>query len=451
MDYRILVLLFFIVLYGVRVLYVFSSKRNPGFLVVSLFVFFLPFTVNLTHFPNFPEVRSGAFNQTFGLEIYLFFFVALSVYALLIQRKLIVNRTGNIIAISFLLVFLFSYLNPANTIQLHTLLLFIRLFLFLGVFVLISQVFKRDIVFKGIFDGFAGLVFLQFVLAIAYPILGIKEVTNLFLDGAMHWAVEGRGGRNSAIGIFGHPGNLALFMTVCIAMFYSCFLHNINKRGALFFLGLSIVTLFLTLSRSGLLAIIISFPIMFIVYRKPDRSVFSLRNILIFVFGSSLLLLLIIALTPIGDYFHDDNFADMGSARMIHWVAGYEVFIRNPLLGVGLNTHLNYFAEQLPILDGFFARSPIHNIHIIILSEMGLLGLLFWFAFIVKSIKSSQRQLTLSPHREVSALNLTLIGVVTNYFIYGFFGWAPFANEQLSIFFLIYFFAYNYKERKVQV
>lgn len=451
MDYRILILLFFIVLYGVRVLYVLSSRKNPGFLVVSLFVFFLPFTVNLKHFPYYPEVRSGAFNQTFGIEPYLFFFVALSLYALLIHRKLKVTRTGNIIAISFLLVFLFSYLNPANTIQLRTLLLFIRLFLFLGVFVLISQFFKRDVVFKGIFDGFAGLIMLQFVLAIAFPILGIKEATNLFLDGAMYWAVEGRGGRNSAIGVFGHPGNLALFLSVCIAMFFSCFLHSINKRGALFFLVLSIVTLFLTFSRSGLLASIISFPIMFIVYKKPHRSVFSLRNIIIFVFGSSLLLFLIIAFTPIGNYFHDDNFVDMGSARLIHWVAGYEVFIRNPLLGVGLNTHLNYFAEQLPILDGFFARSPIHNIHIIILSEMGLFGLLFWFAFIVKSIQSSQRQLILSPHREVSALNLTFIGVVTNYFIYGFFGWAPFANEQLPIFFLICFFAFNYRERKAQL
>jgi len=449
MDYRIFVLLIIIGIYGIRVLYGFYKNRSFSFLIVSLFVFFLPFTLNLIHFPAYPDSRSGAFNQTFALEPYVFFFIFCSFYVIIIQRKLLINRLGNVVSVTLLLIFILSYFNPANTFPLRTLLLFIRLIVFTGVLVLVSQMFTQKVVFKGIYDGFAGLVLLQFILAIAFPILGIKEVTNIFLEGAMDWAVEARGGRNSAIGIFGHPGNLALFMSVCIVMFYSFFLHNIRKRTSLFLLVLSVFTLFTSFSRSGLISSIISFLIISFVYKKPHRSFFSLKNLVLLMVGGGLLLLFVIVFTPIGEYFHNDDFSQMASARMIHWIAGYEVFIRHPLLGVGLNSHLTFFSEKLPILDGFFARSPIHNIHIIILSEMGIFGFLLWFIFIIKSIRDAQKQLTLSMHREASALNLTLIGALVSYFIYGFFGWAPFANEQLSVLFLIYYFAFNYKSCEI--
>lgn len=441
---RVIVLLILLGIYIGRFLYLILRKEKPGFLFVSLLVFFLPFTLNLVHFPEFPAVRSGAFNQTFGLEPFVFFLFGFFMYAIIVKNRLEFEKSLYFFGVLFF-IFLYSVFSPSNTAPLSTFLFFLRVVLLLLTFIFVSHIFDKETVKKGIYDGFLGLVLLMFILAMAFPVLGIKEVTNLFLDGAMEWAVEARGGRNSAIGIFGHPGNLALFSCVCSALFFSFFLHGIKRKTSFFIFFLSVITLFLSYSRSGLLAFVIMLPVLYLVHKKPDSSIFSFKNVLLYGGGSGIILLFIILFTPMGAYFGGENFTAMAMARVVHWVAGYEAFIRNPVMGVGLNTHLVYFAEKLPILEGFFARSPIHNIHIIILCEMGALGLLAWMYFIISNIQKSQLQVVLNDDKEVSALNLALIGIIISYFVYGFFGWAPFANEQVSVFLLIFFFASHYR------
>jgi O-antigen ligase len=284
-------------------------------------------------------------------------------------------------------------------------------------------------------------VLLQLVLSICFPVLGLTQVLYIRGEEAAYWAIgETRGGRLSALGIFLHPGNLALFICISSAYFLSSYLLGYKKFLSLLYLVTGIIVLYLTLARSGWLAFIAMFCVMIVAYKNSHKSIFSLKNILMVSIFLGGLLFVIIFYTPLGEYFMNEDFEDMAEARIVHWMAGLDIFTHHPIFGVGINSHLYYFRAELPMLDGFYVENPIHNIHIILLAETGLTGLLCWIFFIVYNMNKSQ-SFIISPSLESSILNFTFMGIIVAWFIYGFFGWAPFQIDMLSLFLFLAFFA----------
>ena len=82
----------------------------------------------------------------------------------------------------------------------------------------------------------------------------------------------------------------------------------------------------------------------------------------------------------------------MYEARTIHFIMSFMIFKSSPIIGVGINTHLNYFDKMysiqklLPHMDDFYSTNPIHNIHLITIAETGLLGISLWICFLFGGI-----------------------------------------------------------------
>lgn len=441
MDTRIAILFCFVILFVLRYAAFRILGKKSTFLIVSFLVFWLPFTINILQIPPYPELKSGAFNQSFSLEPFVLFNAILLLYLLFSKTKFPFSRKDGLLVLIIVLFFFPSLINGANVDVKYTVFFLIRILNLTLFYVLLRSCFEKETIFRGVYDALSILVICQFFLALLFPVLGIESATEWFLPGSSKWAVGGRGGRFSAIGIFSHPGNLALFCLISFSFFYSAFLLKVKRRDSIVFLVLSVLTLLLTLSRSGVLGFLFSFSVILYIFKNPNSSLFSLKRIIYISVIGAIVFAVIYLFTPIGEYFQGDNFDEMAKARLVHWFAGFEIIRLHPFFGVGLNTHISYFAAELPILDGFFARSPIHNIHIIMLAETGIIGFACLFLLFSKVFKRS----ALMVNKEVSVnkkvLNLAFSGVLIAFIIYGNLGWSPFANEQISIVYLLYYFS----------
>ena len=145
-------------------------------------------------------------------------------------------------------------------------------------------------------------------------------------------------------------------------------------------------------------------------------------------------------------------------ARFVHWYIGWNAFIKNPILGTGLNAHLSFISDNKIIRllglklseNDFYATNPIHNSHLIILCELGLLGGILWiwgFYSLIKinivSIIELNRNKIKYPtsHESMYAVSQNFaVLILIAYIVYAFIGWATmhyytFVFVLISVFF----------------
>lgn len=438
--YKIIITLIIIFFYFLRI--ILNSKKNNHHLLISCFVFFIPFAFSFFEFPSPPSFRTGAFNKALSLEI-IFILGLIFLFFLLIKKIPIFIKNKRIVSILVIFCFfLISFFNPNNLYIVSSIVFFLRLIIIIFIFNIIFRLYSYNLILKGFYDGMFWLTLLQFVLAICFPILGITKVLALFQPELVELAIGGRGGRYSAIGIFAHPGDLGLFSCISASYFFSNYLFGINKKKSFYLFIFSCITLFLALSRNAILVGLITLPLLFIIYKKPHISIFRLKRVISIIFLSSLFLSFFYFFTNLGKMFQGDNFEMMKEARFIHWNAAYVGFLENPFFGVGLNTHLIYLREKFTLLEGFFAEHPVHNIHLQILVELGIVGLLFWLLFFILNILKSQTFIKdIFIKNNIKAFQLFFIGTLISFFIYGFMGWAGFKENIFTLVLFIVFAA----------
>lgn len=433
-----------------------SGKSDNNYLLVSLFIQTLPFAYGksiLTLLPGkkiggemvFQEL--GAFGNSVRFELPLLFFLIL---LLLGYRKWENNSFGIKDNIWFYVLLVFSFIavaNPSNIFPTAALPLIAYVFQFLLIAKLFEYNFSIQTIIKGLYDGLKVLTILNLFLAICYPVLNIGIAATLFKgEHALEWA-QRRAGYASAVGIFGHPGPLALFSLIAAIYFLACSFNSYNRRLSKYLILANMFVILLTFSRTTYISSIIVFLLLFVVH-KQKKQLFSVKNILI-VTSLFALVVFVLYLTPLSDVFLKTDAGDQIENRYAHWILGYDMWNTSKLLGIGMNTHVYYMSTKLPInLDSaiiaFLIRSPIHNIHMIILAETGLLGIFTWLYFYVYNIGRSSKR----AHGTNSASNilrLTYTGVLSAFFIYGTFGWTPFQPEIFSFGLFIGYFATSKK------
>jgi O-antigen ligase len=177
-------------------------------------------------------------------------------------------------------------------------------------------------------------------------------------------------GRITWIGIFNDPNDLAL----AFVMFIPVLLGAVFTPGFFLFkgwpvglLGLLMYGVYLTNSRGGILALMVTLAFFFIQRSRRWRLLGGVVGLaaasLVFLFGPSRLGMLS---------------AQESSAvgRLDAWYHGFQLFKRSPIFGAGMNM----FTEEFPL--------TAHNSFVLALAELGIVGYVAWVGLLYVSFKA---------------------------------------------------------------
>lgn len=430
--------------------------KKASYTLISLFVQTLPFAYGKSIYTflqgkiteDDKVVRLGEFGNNLRIEMPSIFIVVLLLLGYYKFRKNIFAFNQNKWMYVALLMSVVSFVNPYNIYPASILTIVFPIIQFLIFFKFIEANFSRLEILKGIYDGLMMTALLQLILAICYPVLGLESVAGLFRgDNAFEWSQ--RRGMASAIGTFGHPGHLALYSFITMIFFTVCYLNRFKRKLSFALIFACFIAMVLTFSRTTIICAAIVLPIVILI-RTKGAEVFSLKYLLYFL-CICIVLLFGLYISPIGYLFFESDSTVQLSNRFIHWSLGYQMWEISKFIGVGINTHVYYMLNKLNINIGgditltdtlFFLRSPIHNIHVIVVAEAGLIGLGVWWYFFANRIKAFYK-LCSTQDRVSNIFNLTYIGLLFAIFLYGFFGWTPFTMEIYSLCILLGYFSSN--------
>lgn len=439
-----------IILLIVIVVHLISSAATRGdkkFLFISFFFMSIPFQFAIPVWKMDLASNSGTLGTAFSITLP----ILTALFFITNQKFRWVRIQKGWYTLVFVALLLIALINPNNASALSSLIYVMFVAVYLIIFNYIAHNFKVNDIVKGIYHAFTILCVFQLVLAICFPLLNLPFVTKLFFEAAEKWATR-MGTRPGAVGVFTHPGNLALFTTMASVFFISCLLNGYKVKASKVYILICVLTVLLTYSRTSYLTMTFALFACFFIYKKAQTNIFSIKNIIGFGIPVTLLLCWIIFYSPISSIFLDTNADDMYTARLMHWFMALDVFSNHPVIGVGLNAHLEFFQKNVNLLksidskNDFLISNPVHNIHLIVLAETGLLGFVFWLAVLIRSIFGNKKYLgkikDLSAFKGQSILLIATIGATFTYLIYGMAGWAPFSEGLFPYFIFFVFYSF---------
>ncbi len=212
-------------------------------------------------------------------------------------------------------------------------------------------------------------------------------------------------------GTFRHPNYLAVPMAVLIPVNAAAFLAFKGGRRVFFGLGLlaQITTLILTLSRAGLMAAVIAslIFILLIVRHRLGRQVLKRNLAVIMVLALALAAVTSFYSGSIARKFFESDPMNLASRMELNKMA-LEMIGAHPLIGVGVNNH-TLVGREFSFFDYYeaaFGLPPVvHNVYLLIASEIGIPGLMAFLFFLFLLFRQSWRGLQ-ADGDEVNALLL---------------------------------------------
>lgn len=402
------------------------------------------------------QTTCGSWGYKFRLEVFMIitpiFFI---VIAKKLQWKLLPISTYTLLClIAFAAINIF---NPNNLSIPSTAIALAQLFTYLIFLYIMCSCIKSEVLLKAIYEGFLFTVILQTALTICYPILGISQVAGLFRDNVSIRSVE----RPGAPGTFSHPNSLGGYMVYVVLFFVSCYIMNYRKRSSLILAAVAFFVLIFTFSRTALLASLISIIAIITIYTTRNGRIFTIKNIFTLILPLFLGGCAFLFLSPIRNSFIGSNMDEMMLARLLHFYCGYETIIEHPFIGVGLNAHLEYIRNNIDFgatfgdiskifwrAEEFMFSHPIHNIFLILLSEMGIVGLLPTLYFIGRRFYNVKKYIRSDISNEDKILYLYSIALICSLGIHGMADWAPLSLQLRNIWILIFFATSVYITKK---
>ncbi len=446
--YKFLILGLIIVFLLCKAAHMRINNKDAKHLWVSFFIICIPFAfekaLEVTKF----RLPTGALGGIFKITIPLLLcFVTIPIIKW--NKFKIPFKSTSWISVIYTLIFI-SLLNPYN----HSINASLYYCLFFSSHILLFYIFLNILtpsqLARGFYDGLMVLCFLQLILAICFPVLGLKVVTTLFHDNAGEWATRLSSNRVGAVGVFNHPGNLSLFIIIASCFFLSCYFGQFKAKLSLYLLAINTIVIILTYSRTSYLTYIIILFALYYIQKNARKNILSISVLFKFILPACIALTWLIFFSPLSEQFLKTDAGDQMNNRMVHYLLAYNIFESSPIFGVGINAHLAYLsanaslAKTITFVD-FFFLNPIHNIHLIILAETGIIGFLLWIYFLLKNLYNSKKQIAIGKNRIFSS---TFIGAILTYSLYGMTGWAPFSAALLPLFLFIAFFSIKYSISK---
>ena len=398
----------------------------------------------------------GTFGTGFSIWPFMILMLVL-VWILAREKQWRIRRPNLWLFFIFLAYAGYTLLNPFNAARRQSL-VEVTFILSFAVFIyLFANCFSVKTVVRGIYMGLAATVILNFILCILYPVMGFESAVKLFNTEAMTRNED----RVGAVATMSHPNVLGTYASYYFAFFAACFITGFKRWQSAVYIGLSFLIIILSASRSALMAAIFALLgiVVFYVYRR--YKLLSFQSILKGIVPLGVIIALLLT-GPLSFLFSDvEDLDEMTTSRLMHYYCGYEIFQDHPLVGVGLNAHLVYLGENSSAVifeqvfdmtdlwqpEEFMFTNPIHNIWIILIDELGLIGFLPILGFVFWYIATFKRRTRQSKNRYYNIINITGLGVIFCLLVQGNSDWAPLTPQvlQLSIMFIAFSLNSHYR------
>ena len=420
-----------------------QEERCEGIIAIYTFtccfskLFFPVYTFN-------EEQQFGSFGPSIMIwPFFLFCFYLL--WHIKVKQKGFVSAPNKIVVFTFLTYTLYTLLNPNNGVLGSSV---IALFFFGAVLIfyyLLANAFSCKTLVRGIYQGLAFSIALEAFLCVLFPILNMEFITKVFVADAQ---LRGEaGGRFETVGTFAHPNAFGVYASYVYMFFLGCVIVNFKRKQSYIFLALSLFATGLSGSRSALASSLVGTValIIFYVFRR-----YSLINPKVLFRGVIPVLIIgvVLVLGPLNQLFEDaENLDSMAVYRMMHYYCAGEIVQDHPFVGVGINAHLNYLLDNTSMVDfeaifdttdmwepeEFMLHNPVHNIWLILLSELGIIGFLPVLAFVIYYFASFKRHIRISKNKYFHIIACTGLGIMCTLLVQGNSDWNPLTQQQLII------------------
>ncbi len=192
-------------------------------------------------------------------------------------------------------------------------------------------------------------------------------------------------------GTLPHPNVLAGYLTITMIIVISNLksqISNLKKTLYLCSILIGTVALLLTMSRVAILLWIL---ILFIrmlqaVYKKNKFTIYYLL-LTILIIGT------IVVVSPLRLRFTDIKITDESiTDRQALVNASVKMIEKKPIFGFGINNYLVELPYFIKSTNRTFVLQPVHNIYLLIASEVGVIGFMFFLWFIKITYQRIMRQ-----------------------------------------------------------
>ncbi|MDR3586010.1 MAG: O-antigen ligase family protein [Desulfosporosinus sp.] len=404
------------------------NKSVARIIVLSVFVTTLALPLSFSIFNNV----SGSIARPLpeGLEFGMFQIVPLLLVILNRSSARIISSPHNFSIKTVKFIALFSALgfvsifyqynaNPLASLWGAVFIMFMA-----GLIIITSNNISFNEAFLGLWWGSVGATILQTIFVIAYPILNIHGATTLFSSTTEVWIARDMTPR--ALGTTDNPNSLGSYLSMLIPIFVASYKAGYNKKLSSFLIMVLLGDIFLTQSRSALVSTIISCVFVFWIM-DADKKIIK-KTIVVLI--ASMVPVMLFLFTPWGEMlFMSTNAQDMLLARQIYWDIALNLWYNHPLLGVGLNSQVDYISRNINLGvvaimgSNFVETNPIHNIYLLVADENGIIGLICWISIYLTIVFRSVKGIV----REKVMLNRIpfgfAIGSLIAFLIESLFGW----------------------------
>ncbi|MEK7160222.1 MAG: O-antigen ligase family protein [Patescibacteria group bacterium] len=216
---------------------------------------------------------------------------------------------------------------------------------------------------------------------------------------------------------FPHPNVLAGYLVVAM-VFISKFKKHTSSKLFFFTILIGTASLFLTLSRVAILIWSVYLIFLFYIplaekYKKRNSNKNNTTAILT-IFVLVILISAFFLKPPLMQRFIQTKFSEESFVQREYLIKqSIGMFIKNPMFGVGIN---NFYNNLEKTKEKTLFIQPVHNIFLLVLSETGLVGVIYFLIIFYKSLKREvfkdweNRDILLIPA-------LIVLGMFDHYFL----------------------------------
>lgn len=305
------------------------------------------------------------------------------------REKLILN---NIIQIQWLILLLFLVLGLVYTIDSHQLLRILLQYFFYTFLILMS--FKSAFYSK-ILDTFLWVCTILGIIIIITLIdknFVVNNFSFLYSESTIK-SIIGRTASNAYGGLLGEVAYSAFAMNIGISIIVAKYLTYRKITIANWIqLTIFIIGVLVSFKRSLLLIPVLAFLILFIISKKNNKIKNGIKLFTLLI----VIILIVITIFPetldtIGRFNTETTNGDVLNGRTELWEYSWEMFLQNPLIGLGYCSYTMFCAS-----NGFEWNYMAHNIYVQLLGEVGIIGFIIFITFfinaIIKTLKSIKKE-----------------------------------------------------------